>query len=300
MVPFIDFSTNNKRAKGHIHMNYLKSVLLPNKYLPHNECCMPFISLLERAEENQDVLFYLNPSTEAIINFLWYPSRPHWHHQFYIFIIYFLSYSIISWMYIAHIQIAGDFEFILVFVIIILFFYLTYYQFMTEFSQVHYNGWRYLKDRVNWVDLFSLILPLIISVYVLLNYFSTEYGFKYAESNLYLAFIIFISIIGIWYEFVLSIRVFPEFARYVDIIYKIVVEIRLFLLFFALTVIAMGHALFIFIGYAAYNGLSESPTTYEVMNGSTVVYNMTGEAPENQFSNLFSAIVSRIIGIQLH
>ncbi|RIB29244.1 hypothetical protein C2G38_1198129 [Gigaspora rosea] len=148
------------------------------------------------------------------------------------------------------------------------------------------------KDPINWMDLFSLILPLIISVYVLLNYFSIEYGFKYAESNLYLSFIIFISIIGIWYELLLLLRIFPEFARYVDIIYNIIAEIRLFLLFFALTIIAMGHALFIFLGYAAYVGLSESPTTYKVMNGSTVVYNMTGEAPENQFSNPFSAIIS--------
>ncbi|RIB29247.1 hypothetical protein C2G38_2057103 [Gigaspora rosea] len=54
----------------------------------------------------------------------------------------------------------------------------------------------------------------------------------------------------------------------------------------------MGQALFIFLGYAAYIGLSESPTTYEVINGSTVVYNMTGEAPENLFTNPFSAIIS--------
>ncbi|CAG8801991.1 120_t:CDS:2 [Gigaspora margarita] len=41
-----------------------------------------------------------------------------------------------------------------------------------------------------------------------------------------------------------------------------------------------------------YIGLSESPTTYEVMNGSSVVYNMTEETPENLFSNPFNAIIS--------
>ncbi|KAF0515753.1 transient receptor potential channel pyrexia-like [Gigaspora margarita] len=292
MVPLIDFATNIKRTKGHIYIKYLKSVLLPNIYLPLDMCCMPFLSLIDKVEENQDDLFYSNPSAEAIMNFMWHASKSHWHNKLYMFIIYFLSYSIITWMYIAHIQITGDFEFILVFVIIILFFYLTYYQFVTEFNQVLHKGWRYLKDPFNWMDLFSLILPLIISVYILVNYFSIEYGFKYAESNLYLAFIIFISIIDIWYELVLLLRIFPGFAHYLNILYNIVAKIRLFLIFFALTIIAMGHALFIFLGYAAYIGLSESPTTYEVMNGSSVVYNMTEETPENLFSNPFNAIIS--------
>ncbi|RIB29245.1 hypothetical protein C2G38_2057095 [Gigaspora rosea] len=109
MVPFIDFATNNKRKKRYSYMNYLKSVLLPNRYLSRCDLPIPFLSLIEKVEDNQDDFFNFNPSTEAIINFLWYPSRSHWRRQFYIFIIYFLSYSIISWMYIAHIQITGDF-----------------------------------------------------------------------------------------------------------------------------------------------------------------------------------------------
>ncbi|RIB29248.1 hypothetical protein C2G38_1198220 [Gigaspora rosea] len=101
MVPLIDFATNNKRKKGHILMNYLKPLLLPNKYVSHEECRMPFLSLIENVEENQDDLFYFNPSTEAIMNFMWHESKSHWRNKLYIFIIYFLSYSIISWMYIA-------------------------------------------------------------------------------------------------------------------------------------------------------------------------------------------------------
>ncbi|RIB29857.1 hypothetical protein C2G38_2055776 [Gigaspora rosea] len=107
MVPFIDFATNHKRKKGHIYMNYLKSVLLPNKYSPHDECRLPFLSLLEKVEEYPDDSFYCNPSAEAIMNFMWHASKSHWRNKLYIFIIYFLSYPIISWMYIAHIQITA-------------------------------------------------------------------------------------------------------------------------------------------------------------------------------------------------
>ena len=48
---------------------------------------------------------------------------------------------------------------------------------------------------------------------------------------------------------------------------------------------------FIFLGYAAYIGLSESQTTYEFTNGSTE-FSLTEGEPENIFSNPFSAIIS--------
>ncbi|CAG8485326.1 27611_t:CDS:2 [Dentiscutata erythropus] len=38
--------------------------------------------------------------------------------------------------------------------------------------------------------------------------------------------------------------------------------------------------------------LSQSPTSYEVSNGSDSVFNMTGEEPNNLFSNFFSAIIT--------
>ncbi|KAF0561756.1 transient receptor potential ion channel protein [Gigaspora margarita] len=53
----------------------------------------------------------------------------------------------------------------------------------------------------------------------------------------------------------------------------------------------MGHALFIFLGYASYIGLNQSSATYEVSNESKVVYTMTGK-PENSFLNSFTAIIA--------
>ncbi|KAF0515751.1 transient receptor potential channel pyrexia-like [Gigaspora margarita] len=294
IVPFIDFATNNKtflEIKGNKYINFLKSLIFPNQFLSLKDIPIPILCIIELVESDHDDPFYFNPSTEAIMNFMWHASKSHWFYTLYIFIIYFLSYSILTWMYVAHIEVTGDFQLILTFVTIILFFYLNYYHFIVEFNQARSKSWDYLKDPFNFVDLFSLILPFIISVYILLEYYTIEDGFKYAESNVYLSFIIFISIIVIWYEFIVLLRIFPGFAHYLDILYNIVVEIRLFLLFFALTVIGMGHALFIFLGYAAYIGLSESPMTYEITNGSNG-FNLTEGKPENIFSNPFSSIIS--------
>ncbi|CAG8823222.1 9052_t:CDS:1, partial [Gigaspora margarita] len=49
---------------------------------------------------------------------------------------------------------------------------------------------------------------------------------------------------------------------------------------------------FIFLGYAQYIGLSQTPTTYEVSNGSEMIYNMTGIEPDNSLSNPFKAIIA--------
>ncbi|CAG8677421.1 14161_t:CDS:2 [Dentiscutata erythropus] len=166
MVPLIDFVNNKSpEVKGNKFMNFLKSIVLPNKLL-YGVCTIPFITLLDCAEYDYNDPFYFNPSMEAIINFMWYSSKSPWLKSLYIFIIYLLSYSIISWMYIAHIQVTGDFQKIL------------------------------------------------------------------------------------------------------------------------------GHALFIFLGYASYIGLSQSSTTYKVFNGSTIVYNMTEEKPEDIFTNPFNAIIA--------
>ncbi|RIB29258.1 hypothetical protein C2G38_2057139 [Gigaspora rosea] len=243
MGPFVDFVANYKKEfklKGNKFTNFLKSLIFPKKYLPLEEIPIPIFFIIESV--GSDDPFYFNPSMEAIMNFLCHVSKSYWRNTFYIFIIYFLSYSIITWMYVAHMEVTGVLQHMLMFVTLILLFYLTYYHLMVEFNlMLKQEIYTYFRDPFNYVDLFSLILPFIISVYILIEYFTIEDGFKYAESNIYLSFIIFISIIVICFPYI---------------------------------------------------GLSDPPTTSVVMNGSTVAYNMTGEAPENLFSNPFTAIIS--------
>ncbi|CAG8512366.1 12570_t:CDS:2, partial [Cetraspora pellucida] len=171
MVPLIDFTTSNEllERRGNKYLNVLKSIFRPSEFVYLDNYYNPFLFLINAVENNYDDPFYYNPSMEAIINFMWYSTESHWPSTLYVYIIYLLSYSIISWMFIAHIQVTGEFQHILVLVTILL---------------------------------------------------------------------------------------------------------------------------FIFLGYASYVGLSQSPTTYDVSNGNDMVYNMTGEEPANLFSNPFSAIIA--------
>ncbi|RIB00517.1 hypothetical protein C2G38_2256650 [Gigaspora rosea] len=48
----------------------------------------------------------------------------------------------------------------------------------------------------------------------------------------------------------------------------------------------LSRSLFTLLGYPFYIGLKQSPTTYEIAKGNNVAYTMTGEEPDNLFSNI--------------
>ncbi|RIB25573.1 hypothetical protein C2G38_2165562 [Gigaspora rosea] len=52
------------------------------------------------------------------------------------------------------------------------------------------------------------------------------------------------------------------------------------------------RSLFTLLGYPFYIGLNQSPTTYEVTEGNDAAYTMTGEEPDNPFSNIIGSIVA--------
>ncbi|CAG8488509.1 34955_t:CDS:2 [Gigaspora margarita] len=55
---------------------------------------------------------------------------------------------------------------------------------------------------------------------------------------------------------------------------------------------AVMNWIFTLLGYPFYIGLKQSPTTYEITKGNNVAYTMTGEEPDNPFSNIIGSIVA--------
>ncbi|KAF0551104.1 transient receptor potential cation channel subfamily a member 1-like isoform x1 [Gigaspora margarita] len=111
--------------------------------------------------------------------------------------------------------------------------------------------------------------------YILIRDYTFENGFKNAESSQIFTFIIFLSILVLWYEFILLLRIFEDFAQNINILYNFIIALRQFLLFFILVIIAMGHVLFILLGYSSNIGL-----------------NQISEESDNPFSNIINAILA--------
>ncbi|KAF0473746.1 transient receptor potential channel pyrexia-like [Gigaspora margarita] len=291
MVPLTDFTTN--RISSNIRQkkftNFLKFLILPSLYLSskEQENYSPFIKLINKGE--RDILFE-NPSMGAVMNWMWYSCKSYWIRSLYFYFLYFLTYSIIIWAYISQLQVAGTLLHFLIIITIVLFYYLSYYHLAIEFNQFCRKKRKYFTDLFNWVDLSSLFIPIFVFSYILINSYTIENGFKDAKSDQNLAFIIFLSILLLWYQFILLLRILEGFAQYLNILFNIVVEIRQFLLFFVLTIVAMGHALFILLGYPNNVGLSQSPPTYTLTNGSAA-YTMIGDQPVNPFANPINSIL---------
>ncbi|KAF0530354.1 hypothetical protein F8M41_012199 [Gigaspora margarita] len=86
--------------------------------------------------------------------------------------------------------------------------------------------------------------------YILICYYIFDNEFKNAESSQILTFIIFLSILILWYEFI--------YSSWLSILHW----------------------------------LKQSPTTYEITKGNNAAYTMTGEEPNNPFSNIIGSIVA--------
>ncbi|CAG8597192.1 3712_t:CDS:2, partial [Scutellospora calospora] len=108
MVPLINLSTNKDNLSTQsTFKKVLIKLFLPGKYSSiKNEDYSPFIRLLKLI--GKDDVFYEIPSMEAIMTWMWYSSKYHWRHTLQIYVIYLLTYSIISWAYIAHLEITGQ------------------------------------------------------------------------------------------------------------------------------------------------------------------------------------------------
>ncbi|KAF0443235.1 transient receptor potential cation channel subfamily a member 1-like isoform x1 [Gigaspora margarita] len=265
MVPLTDFTTSKRISdiRERKPTNFLKLLISPSQYSSlKEEDYSPFIKLVKTGERE---ILYENPSMGAVINWMWHCSKFYWPRTLYIFVLYFLTYSIISWAYIAHIQITSVLHYLLIITTIILFYYLSFYQTVVVFKQLHHKRIQYL-DRFNLVDLLSLIIPIFIVSYILIHYYTFDDKFKNAESSQVLTFIIFISIIVLWHKFILLLRIFE-------------------------VVIGAGHALFILLGHPFYIGLNQSRTIYQLSNGSEV-YTLTGDKPNNPFSSIIDAILA--------
>ncbi|CAG8559999.1 11358_t:CDS:2, partial [Scutellospora calospora] len=189
MVPLVDFTTNKDNLPAPTQIKkYLIKLFLPGKYSSiKNEDYSYFIRLLKVIEEDDS--FYDSPSMEAIMNWMWYSSKYHWHHTLHIYVVYLLSYSIISWAYVAHLEV----------------------------FQFSFHGKQYALDLFNWMDNIAIFLPFILSNYFLMGFYSMENGFKNSTTTQVSVFLTFMSILFLWYELGHALFVLLGYPEYISL-----------------------------------------------------------------------------------
>ncbi|GBC09477.1 hypothetical protein RclHR1_00890013 [Rhizophagus clarus] len=210
VVPLPGFTISNITKKKvvdydfkKIFFNILWIILVPRSYkISRNEWnkLSPFSRMI--LYENNDNI-YDNPATEAVINFRWQEARNFFLFLFLRFFIFAICFVLISWAYLNHSIIVNE-KFL--FALIIIFYYLAFYQLVTELLQFHYRGpKKYFGEIFNSFDIISIALSVTVMTIMLKNFhFSDGFG-RVEETDTGLIAGISFSIFFLWIELVDSI-----------------------------------------------------------------------------------------------
>ena len=107
-----------------------------------------------------DDILYEDPATEAVIDFCWQKARKFFFFLFLRFLIFALCFVLISWAYIVH-EVINEGHRNYLIALIVIFYYLAAYLFITEFiQQLRYHGRKYFNDIFNRLDIISIVLPV--------------------------------------------------------------------------------------------------------------------------------------------
>jgi hypothetical protein len=183
VVPLPDFTVNRINQYEERDINFVLKIILslfiPRWYkIGRNEKykLSPF-SRVVYYENNDDI--YDNPATEAIIDFRWKKAKSFFFLLFLRFLLYIFCFGLVSWAYLDH---SNNINVKFLAALIVIFYYLAAYLFITEVIQLFYHGPRkYFGDTFNIFDILSILLPVIV-MSIMLRDFRYSDGFGNIET----------------------------------------------------------------------------------------------------------------------
>ncbi|CAI2173626.1 3244_t:CDS:10 [Funneliformis geosporum] len=280
VVPLPGFTTHTIKSERVDYslrkniMNIIWFLLLPRWYkISRNEKdkLSPFSRVI-RYENNDDM--FDNPATEAVINFCWPKARNFFFFRFIRFLIFGSSFAYISWAYLVHNDDSLEFINYIIASIIVFYYYAIYFS-IAKMIQLQYYGVRkFFSDTFNYFDICSILIPVIVMSIMLINSFKLSDGFENiqaADSQLVIG--ISFSILLIWIEVILYLRLISNIAIYIYYVLNICISIYPFLLFLLTIVIAFTHTMYILLKDpnieardSTISGIATSQNTNDVFN----------------------------------
>jgi hypothetical protein len=180
VVPFPEFTINCvSHLKRNLFLNIILFLFIPRFYRISWKDWNKLGSFFRivRYEHNDDI--YDNPAIEATIHFCWKRARTYFFSLFLRFLLYIFCFGLISWAYLDHsVIISVNF----LFTLIVIYYYLAIYLFITEIIQLTYQWRRYISDICNFFDILSIIFPVIV-MSIMLKDFRFSDGFGSVETS---------------------------------------------------------------------------------------------------------------------
>jgi hypothetical protein len=127
-------------------------------------------------ESNDNI--YDNPATEAVIDFCWQEAKYFFFLFFLRFLVFAICFGAVSWEYLNH---SADIDATSLIVLIVIFYYLATYQFITEVLQLFYQPKNYIGEIYNIFDLISILLSVLMMSIMVKNFRLSD-GFGSVET----------------------------------------------------------------------------------------------------------------------
>ncbi|POG75697.1 uncharacterized protein OCT59_015485 [Rhizophagus irregularis] len=301
VVPLPEFTTNRINQQEEVECNIILKIIysffIPRWYKigrDEKHKLSPF-SRVVYYENNDDI--YDNPATEAIIDFRWKKAKNFFFLLFLRFLLFIFCFGLINAAYLDHGTIINV-EFLVL--LIIIFYYLAAFLFITEVIQLFYHGPRkYFGDIYNIFDIISIILPIIV-MSIMLRDFHYSNGFGNVEIiDTKLIVWMSVTIFFLWMEAISYLRLIPNIATYIYYVKIITKAVFPFLLFNIVVIMAFAHTMLILLKET--KNIETKDTTFSgtatnPVNGQELDVKMKADFhPDDMNDNPFSYFPTAIV-----
>ncbi|GBC05563.1 hypothetical protein RclHR1_00630010 [Rhizophagus clarus] len=275
IVPLFEFATSEiVEEQVKIQKNNPQSFIsklfyllfVPRGYLSKtSDKLSPFVRII-RAEKDNNI--FNNPTMEAAIKYRWIPARNYFLRLYVFFILYATCFAIICEFYLSHVRITGNLN-TFIFLLIIYFYYLGFFLIFVEYRQLIHLGWKNYITFFNLFDLLALVSPLVVMTVFVTSSFKFSNGFADVVTTQEITVAISFSMLVLWFEFILYLRLLSETARYIFIILNILEKSYIFLLFMFLVLAAFSHSMFILLQRPTFTNVTLKSDTFSLKNSKT-------------------------------
>ncbi|CAG8570031.1 12296_t:CDS:2, partial [Acaulospora morrowiae] len=304
IVPLPDFTVYppgviKDHKKKPLLLRILKIMFWPRNYvITDDEDCSPFLRVIQR--DNSSMMFD-NPAMAAVIDYKWPPARNHFIRHSVIFIIFALTFFIVTGALHEGSDVRPDVNSRVNIAFQVLLFYLGYYLLITEFIQLKHQGLLRYLTIYNFFDLSSVILPMVVVIAADIMFMGggTLSSLLLMEYSIATAFTTLI----IWGEMFLLLRFFKSPAKFIYIMTNILKKVWPFLAFMLIVVFGIGHAMYLLLRNPTQINLAPNGSSYLITNSSDTTDNLypnitvsqtfdVSSVNDNYFSSFWKSIES--------
>ncbi|CAG8621232.1 15274_t:CDS:10 [Funneliformis mosseae] len=152
-----------------------------------------------------------------------------------------------------------------------------------------------LKQQDILANLVSISIAIVImSIYVTPS-FSTKNAFANISTTQEITVAISFTMLLLWFEFILYLRLLPEPAKYIYIMMNIIKETWIFLLFMILVIAGLAHSFLLLLQHPEFTNLSEMTSSFTLMTEGSVNWHIQKDfdrTKDNPAKNYITSFIS--------